>query len=407
MRILFIAIQASIHTSRWIEQIIDQGWDIHLAPTISGGLQEGLRDKPLTYYGPKNLSQMVIRGRIKKALTFWPSDLGKKLVQKAIDRVNLPVTLGRLEDIVHRIKPDVIHSMETQTSGYQALQLKEILGDKMPVWIHSNWGSDLYLYHRLPEHRPKIEKLLAHCDYFYSECERDITLARELGFKGIPFAPTLMAGGMHMDLVEAFRPPEPVSQRKYILLKGYQNWAGRALTGLQAIELCADIIRERGYKVLIQLADADTELAAKVLATDTGIPIEILPRASHEESLKRIGMARVHIGLSISDGMPMSGIEAMALGTFPIQSNTSCLNSIIQDGVNGFLVPHWDPYAIADALHQALTDDQLVEQAGKINAQYVREHCEFEAIKQKTIADYQQVFEHARQRHVTNNKHLQ
>lgn len=34
----------------------------------------------------------------------------------------------------------------------------------------------------------------------------------------------------------------PVSSRKVIMLKGYQNWAGRALVGLRALGRCEDIL---------------------------------------------------------------------------------------------------------------------------------------------------------------------
>jgi len=32
MRILFVGLSQSIHTARWIDQITDQGWDLHLYP---------------------------------------------------------------------------------------------------------------------------------------------------------------------------------------------------------------------------------------------------------------------------------------------------------------------------------------------------------------------------------------
>ena len=35
MKILFVAMGNSIHLARWISQINDEGWDIHLFPTES------------------------------------------------------------------------------------------------------------------------------------------------------------------------------------------------------------------------------------------------------------------------------------------------------------------------------------------------------------------------------------
>lgn len=397
MRILFVAMQNSVHTAGWIEQILDQGWDLHFAPSGVGHLRQELQGKSITYHGPETLSQLITYKRAMKVLKFLRVPSGKHLFPKLMSRLEVPISSMHLAEVIQRVQPDVVHSMETQSAGYNVLEVKKILGGKMPLWIHSNWGSDLYLYHRLPNHKPKLEQILASCDYYYAECERDFGLARQLGFKGISFPLRSMAGGIRLDKIEPARSPLPPSQRKYILLKGYQNWAGRALNGLQAIELCADIIRERGYKLMIQLADPDVVIAAQVLANDEGIPLEILPRGTHAESLKRIGMARVHIGLSISEGLSTSCLESMALGTFPIQSNTSCLNTMLQDGVDGFLVPHWDPHAIADALHQALTNDQLVDEASINNQQHVHEHWVFDLMKQQTLIDYNQVFERVRQ----------
>lgn len=398
MRILFVAIQSSIHTLRWIDQIIDQGWDIHIAPSGVGDLRQEFYTMPVTYHGPKTIPQMRINNLVSRVLSRWRIPVGQKFIQQKKAELTVPVSAQHLESIVNRIQPDIIHSMVTQRSGYRVLELQEKIGSRMPIWINSCWGSDLYFYHRVPEHKQKIERLLTACDYFYTECERDVTLARELGFKGTIFSSLAAAAGMRLDEVEALRSPLPPSQRKYILLKGYQTWAGRALTGLQAIELCAETIRERGYTILVQLAEPDLELVAEAVSNDIGVPIEFLPRASHTESVRRIGMARVHLALSISDGLPMSTVEAMATGTFPIQSDTSCLNSIIQNGVTGLLVPHWDPYAIADALQKALTDDEMVDRASEINQQYVRDNWEFEAHKQKVIDHYKHIYEHGQQR---------
>ncbi len=34
MRILFVAMPNSVHVARWINQISDRGWDLHLFPSI-------------------------------------------------------------------------------------------------------------------------------------------------------------------------------------------------------------------------------------------------------------------------------------------------------------------------------------------------------------------------------------
>ncbi len=77
-------------------------------------------------------------------------------------------------------------------------------------------------------HKEKIKEILEQCDYYSCECERDILLARKLGLKGKSTGPP-QCGGFDLEAVKEFRQPGPTSERRTILLKGYQGWAGRAL----------------------------------------------------------------------------------------------------------------------------------------------------------------------------------
>jgi len=66
------------------------------------------------------------------------------------------------------------------------------------------------------------------------------------------------------------------------------------------------------------------------------------------------GRARIYIGLSISDAISTSLLEAMVMGAFPIQSCTACADEWIEDGKSGFIVPPEDPHVIAEAIRRAL-----------------------------------------------------
>jgi len=55
-------------------------------------------------------------------------------------------------------------------------------------------------------------------------------------------------------------------------------------------------------------------IAAELLAKSSGLPIDIIPRVPHEQMLCLHGQARVSIGLSISDALSTSALEAMVKG---------------------------------------------------------------------------------------------
>ncbi|MBW1897870.1 MAG: glycosyl transferase family 1, partial [Deltaproteobacteria bacterium] len=103
------------------------------------------------------------------------------------------------------------------------------------------------------------------------------------------------------------------------MLKGYQGWAGRALVGLRALERCADILA--GYEIVIYSASKEVLIAAELFSKSTGVQTTIIPEGTpHHEVLKLHGKARISIGLSISDAISTSLLEAVVMGSFPIQS---------------------------------------------------------------------------------------
>src|SRR5262249_5384184 len=156
-----------------------------------------------------------------------------------------------------------------------------------PPWIITNLGSDIYLFGRLAAHKERVRALLASCDYYTCECHRDVELAREMGLSKDVLAVGPNAGGFDLDEVAKLRQPGPTSVRRTIILKGYQNWAGRALFGLRAIAHCASLLVD--YRVVIFAASPDVSLAAELVALETGVKIECIPPCSHEDMLSLFG----------------------------------------------------------------------------------------------------------------------
>jgi hypothetical protein len=280
--------------------------------------------------------------------------------------------------------------MEIQAGGYLTLDAYECIKTKFPPWIVTNWGSDIYLFGRLSEHTSKIQKVMETCDYYSCECHRDVKLAQKFGFKGqvLPVLPN--SGGLDFNKISNLRHPGPVSSRRRIILKGYQSWAGRALVGLRAIERCADLLQN--YEIIIFSATPDVMIAAELFQKTTGIKTTIIPIGTpHIDILKQHGKARIYIGLSIGDAISTTAIEAIAMGAFPIQSLTSCLDEWIENGRTGMLVPPDDPDVIETALRKALTDDDLVDMASENNYQLAKERLDHISIKNKVIGLYQTI----------------
>jgi hypothetical protein len=269
----------------------------------------------------------------------------------------------RLAKLIQRLRPDVVHSLELQHAGELTLAARQQC-DVFPTWMVTNWGSDIDLFGRLPEHRRRLRQMLQACDVYTCECQRDVAAARALGFPGETWPVMPNAGGLDLQLVRQLR-QQPTSRRRVIAIKGYQHWAGRALVALKAASLCRELLRN--YEIKIYKASPDVQLAAQLLRADARLNVQLLDEMPHQQMLRLHGSARVSIGLSIGDGASTSFLEALAMGAFPLQSRTAAAHEWIANGVSGAIVEPEDPHEVAAALTRALQDDPLVDQAAERN----------------------------------------
>jgi glycosyltransferase involved in cell wall biosynthesis len=390
MRILIVAQADSIHTARWISQINQLGWDIHLFPSqVNGRVHPSLQNVSVhhsLYLGRKGIDPTVHQLGIPVGSEYllW---VGNSLLEKYFPHYRV----AQLNRLIKKLQPDIVHSMELQNAGYLTWAAKNQYLKKFPKWIVTNWGSDIYLFKRLRDHVDRIRAVMASCDYYTCECQRDVELAKEMGLEGEVLAVLPSSGGFDVERAIKFRKAGLSSHRRLLVLKGYQGWAGRSMVGLRAIELCADNLQD--YRVSVYLANKDVKIAAELVSHSTGIPIDFVPYCSHDEMLQVYGQARIYIGLSISDAISTSLIEAMVMGAFPIQSCTSCANEWIISGESGFIVPPEDPEPVAAAIRRAILDDKLVDRAAERNLQVARERLDIGVIRPKVISMYQQVFE--------------
>lgn len=397
MRILFVARPVSVHAARWVNQVADNGWDLHLFPAFEAPVHPDFRN--ITTYSLMHDPSQELNPAIRERV-LWPLPRGVGQMRALARRgpAHWSSRAAWLARIIRRVKPDFVHTLEFQLAGYLTVEAKSYFKGSFPPWIATNWGSDIYLYGPLSAHTEKVKAILSNCDYYSCECHRDVALARAYGFKGevLPVLP--IAGGFNVEKMQQHRQPGPTSARRVVALKGYQHWAGRALAGLRALELCADVLKSGGYRVAVYLANDDVQIAAERMSRAAGIPVDIVPPSSHEEMLRLHGRARVSVGLSISDGLSTSALEALLMGSFPVQSNTSCLTELVRDGETALMVPPEDPPEIAAAIRRALTDDALVDRAAELNAEMAARRLDYGNVQSQVAAMYERMAAQRRER---------
>jgi glycosyltransferase involved in cell wall biosynthesis len=336
-RILVVCMFDSIHSARWLAQFKDSNYEFLLFPSsphrrVRSELKALLSSSAGSTYKLFPLSRFF-------GLPFWIADkfLGN-LIRGSLVRV-----------ASKSFKPDVVHLLELQNAGY--IGLKAFGGQKRDyALISTNWGSDIFWFQRFADHKKKLQQLLGISDFYSAECERDVRLAKDLGFKGTALPVIPNAGGFAGELLS--KPSVPSVDRKVIAIKGYEGWVGRAITALKAVE---QILSElAGYELEVYSANQKTIGYAKQVARRTGLSIKIHPKGalSHSQVLDLFSRSKIYVGLSESDGISTSLLEAMAMGAIPVQTSTACCDEWFGD--SGVPVRSIDVDTVAQAILSAL-----------------------------------------------------
>ena len=188
MKILFLSMP-SIHAVRWIENLSEAGYDLYCFDVLGKGEL------------PTTIPIQQITDWKKRKLPYIKGEhfLSKKL-PALYDKIQpfLEVTTNqKFEQLLQEIKPDVVHSFEMQSCSYAILETMQ----KYPKikWLYSCWGSDLFYYQNQVKHLAKIKAVLKRINYLHTDCERDFTIAKELGFTQKHVGVIPGGGGFHLE----------------------------------------------------------------------------------------------------------------------------------------------------------------------------------------------------------------
>jgi len=354
-RVLVIAMANSVHTARWLSQFRNKAVDIVLFPSTPNRSLH-----PLIVDLLKNEDEMTLRIAPFMRKSAYPLGLLDIFLANNLRAIPLRKILKSREDF------DVVHALELQHAGYLLLKVTRSIPSSARIII-SNWGSDIYWFQRFRSHRQKLEKLMRVATHYSCECKRDIELAKKLGFNGNSFPVHPNAGSFSEETFQVARNSPPPSSRSLVMIKGYTGFVGRADIALDACRIASEALKN--FKIVLYSSDVRSRRIAKRLARETGLDITTYRKheLSHEEMLELFRNARTYVGISESDGISTSLLDAISSGCFPIQTTTSCASEWVVDGVSGLLVDFRDVNGIASAIENALTGDEFVDNAAVKN----------------------------------------
>jgi glycosyltransferase involved in cell wall biosynthesis len=378
-KVLVIGMFDSVHLARWLSQFEDQNIEFVLFPSkkfkyLNLELAKLIRSENLANF---TLPKPYFYSKYIGYLDYILNQIFK------IFNMNFKKIL--LEKILINNKFIRVHAIEIQGAGYLFDSLPKKLLDQNSL-ILTNYGSDISYFRNIPDHNKKIKSVLKKAKFYSGECMRDYEIALELGFVGefLPCVPN--AGGFKDDIFELNVVAS--EDRNLIIAKCYGGTFG--LGGLIIEAFSTYLVGKPRSQVIIHsvtddLSEKSEEL--KNLFPGQVSVFKVREKIPRTVLLEYLSKAKIYVGASRSDGISTSFLEALCLGAYPIQTNTSCANEWINLGFNGSIV-NPDVSEILNALNTN-NDDNDLNQKRIHNLTTAKKYLSYALIKTQALQFYE------------------
>ncbi len=378
-KILIIGMFDSIHLARWLSQFENEKIDFILFPSK--------KFKYVNYDLLKLISS-------KKAATYKfakPYFVFKYIgfldyfFSLTLKRIGLDLKLISLKSIILKNTFSYIHAIELQGAAYLYDLLPKYIQERSSL-ILTNYGSDTQYFQNIPDHQVKIKSVFSKADFYSAECQRDYESALKLGFKGkfLPCIPN--AGGFKNEIFELNLVPS--TERNLIMAKCYGGTFG--LGGL-IIDALERFLRNNPDVKIIMHSVTD-DLLDKSKNLQATFPNQVViytvrEKIPRNEIIDHLSKSRIYLGASKSDGISTSFLEALCLGAYPIQTDTSCANEWIELGFFGSIIRP-DTSEIFTAINVNYFNKEL-ENKRIQNLESAKQYLSYDLIQSQAIKFYE------------------
>ncbi len=300
------------------------------------------------------------------------------------------ITVWQLTRLLRKCRPCIVHNVTIKPVLYGSLAARWA-GARVIVNAVSGLG---YVF--VDSSRARGLRAIIHRIYrlalspssvrviFQNQDDREVFLRNRL----VDAHKTVLIAGSGVDL-EEFSPSEPPSGSVVRIVLPARMLADK---GVNEFVAAAAMLRARGLAVECLLAGGlDT-------ANPAGLTVEEMQRIEATGAVTWLGHVRdmaallrdVHIVClpSYREGLPKALIEACAMARPVVTTDVAGCRDVVEDGVNGLLVPARDAAALSEALAKLVQNPQLRRQMGQRAREIAVEKFDVNLVIERTLALY-------------------
>jgi glycosyltransferase involved in cell wall biosynthesis len=405
-RVLFVGWPESSHTHSWIDLLQGSGINARLFALPSAVPPAGWRVRTYVTIDTPDTPDPALRKPPAKLQPApqplprrWESLRRTPTPTLSFPPVAVPIE-RQLADAILNWRPHVVHTLGINSASYLFDRTRQLHPEIIGIgrWVvQVRGGPDLALHKYDPDHRPRIESIFSNCDHLIADNTINYNDAIKLGLDesktrspglGVVSGP----GGLDVTALRASWSLLPSKRPRTILWpKTYETISSKALPVFEAIRLAWDRIAPVTFE-LLWLVQSDVQIwFNKTMPDHIKASCNLHGRLDREQVLTMLPNARVMLAPSLTDGIPNSMMEAMALGAFPIVSPLDTITPIVNNEENVLFARNLYPEEIAAALVRAMQDDALVDQAAERNVVRVDQLANRSRVRDAVIKYYAEI----------------
>lgn len=274
---------------------------------------------------------------------------------------------------VKKINPDIVH-VQTVFLALSGLLIKKFL--HKPYVVYGR-GSDVYLPWRFKNLISK--SILKNADaviVLTEDMKREI---QKIWNRNVFVVPN----GINLERFENLskkdlRSKIEIKEEKVIMFVGSLRPVKGVKYLIEAMKITAD--KNKNMRLFI-VGDGEERKYLENLVRNLNIEryVTFVGKVPNEKVPEYMAASDVFVLPSLSEGFPVTVVEAMASGLPIVATNIRGLPEIIKNGENGFLVKPESPIEIAEKVLLLLEDDELRERISRNNKGKAKEYS-WEAI---------------------------
>jgi glycosyltransferase involved in cell wall biosynthesis len=160
---------------------------------------------------------------------------------------------------------------------------------------------------------------------------------------------------------------------------------------LQAAKIVVDRYPEITFVIVGREKTSGEIKRLEGIAKELGIKQNVIFTGFRQDVAALVSIFDVFVLSSLAEGLPLALLEAMVRGKPPVATAVGGIPEVIEDGVNGLLVPPKDPQAIATKIIQLLEDQDLRVSISANAVRTVKERFGIQEMIKKVEAVYSDI----------------